>query len=149
MKLLIDNALPPKLAELLVAGGFDAVHVRRYGMQAAADEQILARALVEDRVVVSADSDFGTILATQRADRPSFILFREPGLVVAEDFFNVLHHRLIHSETGPGERVRRSISQSTPGRSQASLRRVALFTKAKRYPLPLPGNLFNSATSSV
>ena len=52
MKFLIDNALPPRLANLLVAAGHDAVHVREYRMHAATDEEILARALQEDRVVV-------------------------------------------------------------------------------------------------
>jgi len=61
-----------------MTAGYDAVHVGAYGMHAASDEEILARALQEDRVVVSADSDFGVILATQEASRPSFVLFREP-----------------------------------------------------------------------
>lgn len=90
MRFLIDNALPSRLADLLVAAGHDAVHVRAYGMHASKDEEILARAFDEDRIVVSADSDFGTILAAQEAERPSFILFREPNLLVARDYINVL-----------------------------------------------------------
>ena len=90
MRFLIDNALPPLVAELLVAAGQDAVHVRSYNMQAASDESILARALAEDRVVVSADTDFATILANQQADRPSFILFRDPNLLVASDYIGML-----------------------------------------------------------
>ena len=78
LKFLIDNALPPQLAELLANAGYDAVHVLAYGMQAAKDEQIVARAVEEDRIIVSADSDFGAIIAAQEAARPSFILFREP-----------------------------------------------------------------------
>ena len=49
-----------------------------------------AKGRIEDRIVVSADSDFGTILATQGAARPSFILFREPTLLVARDYINAL-----------------------------------------------------------
>ncbi len=90
MRFLIDNALPPKLAELLIAAGHDAVHVRTYGMQANTDDVILARALAENRVVVSADTDFGAILANQEANRPSFILFRDPNLLVASDFASML-----------------------------------------------------------
>lgn len=59
-------------------------------MQAATDERIVARARDEDRIIVSADSDFSTILASQDAERPSFILFREPDLIVAQDYFNKL-----------------------------------------------------------
>lgn len=90
MNFLIDNALPPRLASLLLAAGYDAVHVRAYGMHAASDGEILARALQEDRIVVSADSDFGVILAAQEATRPSFILFRDTNLMVADDYANVL-----------------------------------------------------------
>ena len=90
MRFLIDNALPPLLAELLVRAGQDAVHVRTYGMQAASDDLILERALAEDRIVVSADTDFGAILANQEANRPSFILFRDPNLLTASDYAAVL-----------------------------------------------------------
>ncbi len=90
MRFLIDNALPPRLAELLLAAGHDAVHVRAYGMHAAKDEDILKRAREEDRIIVSADSDFGTILASQEAAQPSFILFRNTNLLVAEDYTGAL-----------------------------------------------------------
>jgi predicted nuclease of predicted toxin-antitoxin system len=59
-------------------------------MQAAPDDEILARALREGRIVVSADSDFGTLLAMQEASLPSFILFREPNLLAARDYLDLL-----------------------------------------------------------
>ena len=90
MKFLIDNALPPRLAHLLVAAGHDAVHVGAYGMHATSDQEILARAFHEARIVVSADTDFGVILATQEASHPSFVLFRDPNLLVAHDYANML-----------------------------------------------------------
>jgi predicted nuclease of predicted toxin-antitoxin system len=90
LRFLIDNALPPRLAALLLQNGHDAVHVRTYGMHASKDEAILARALQEDRIVVSADSDFGTLLAMQDAAQPSFILFRETNLLAARDYLELL-----------------------------------------------------------
>jgi hypothetical protein len=37
----------------------------------------------EDWIVVSAETDFGLILAAQKADHPSLVLVREPNLLVA------------------------------------------------------------------
>ncbi len=76
MNFLVDNAQAAEVADLLCQAGHDAVQVPDQGLAAADDTVIFERAALEDRVVVSADTDFGTLLALHRQQKPSVILFR-------------------------------------------------------------------------
>ena len=63
MRFLVDENLSPRLADLLTACGHDAVHVRDLGLHGGSDADVMDQAVASDRVIVSADTDFGALLA--------------------------------------------------------------------------------------
>jgi len=76
MKFLVDMPLSPKLAEWLKEFGHDAVHAHWIGMDRASDEELLERARIEGRIVVTADLDLPKLVALSGEEGPPIILFR-------------------------------------------------------------------------
>lgn len=77
MRFVVDANLSPRVAGYLRDGGHDAVHVAEVGLLSATDQVIMDWTREDRRVVVSNDTDFGTLLAQQGASGPSFVLFRQ------------------------------------------------------------------------
>lgn len=80
MKLLLDQGLPESTATLLRQAGIDTVHVREIGYMTAEDSDILKRAQIEGRCIVTFDADFHTLLALSGNSTPSAIRIRIEGL---------------------------------------------------------------------
>lgn len=76
MRLLLDANLAPRVADQLRDAGFDALHVVDLGLQIAPDATIFDRAVAEHLTVVTADSDFGMLLALRRSTSPSVVHLR-------------------------------------------------------------------------
>lgn len=77
MRFLVDENLSPRIAELLSEAGHDAAHVREAGAAGSSDSEVMRIAQAQDRVVISADTDFGALIAQAKAMKPSVVLVRE------------------------------------------------------------------------
>lgn len=94
MKFLIDQNRSPRLAELLRGDGHDAVHTLELGLERAADDELIELAALQDRVIVSGDTDFGALLALRDRRSPSVVLFRSRTTITADDQFALIRDHL-------------------------------------------------------
>lgn len=76
MKLLIDESLSARVTALLVAAGYDAIHVGNLDLLGAPDTDVMAAARRDRRCVISGDTDFGELLAVGNYAEPSVVLLR-------------------------------------------------------------------------
>lgn len=76
MRFLVDECLTPRVAELLTQAGHEAVHLGTVGLLGRPDEEVMEFARQHAQVVVSADTDFGELLALGGSAMPSVILLR-------------------------------------------------------------------------
>jgi predicted nuclease of predicted toxin-antitoxin system len=76
VRLLVDANLSPNVAAQLRTACFDASHVADHALASATDEAIAAFAAEHDYAILSADSDFATLLAMNGNRAPSLLLLR-------------------------------------------------------------------------
>jgi predicted nuclease of predicted toxin-antitoxin system len=76
VKLLLDANLSPEVGRRLKGAGHDAIHVADIGLLNATDPEILQAAAKEERILLTADSDFGALLALGSMASPSVLLLR-------------------------------------------------------------------------
>ena len=75
MMFLADMGISMATAEIRRQVGEDVRHLREELLHRMPDEQILAKAAQEHRVVLTFDLDFGELLAASGGTLPSVILF--------------------------------------------------------------------------
>ncbi|MHB1100575.1 MAG: DUF5615 family PIN-like protein [Burkholderiales bacterium] len=80
IRILLDQGLPRLAASILRESGWDVVHVGEVNLGAATDAEILEYARVDNRVCVTLDADFHTLLMLGGKSRPSTIRIRVEGL---------------------------------------------------------------------
>lgn len=121
MRLLIDQNLATRVAVLLRDAGHDAVHVSERGMSRADDDQVLALAVAEERVLVSEDTDFGALLARSRSPLPSLVLLRSADRLTTQARAELLIATIgrVEAELGTGAIV-------VVGRSRVRIRPLPL-----------------------
>jgi len=85
MKVLVDMNLSPDWARFLAEAGFEAVHWSNVGSKSATDSELMQWAAENDHVILTADLDFGAILAATHGIKPSVVQVRSdllsPGAV--------------------------------------------------------------------
>ncbi|MEK7446253.1 MAG: DUF5615 family PIN-like protein [candidate division NC10 bacterium] len=59
-----------RVVDWLRRAGHDAAHLREEGLQRAPDDAIFAKAIREDRIVLTLDLDFGDLQPSRAARRP-------------------------------------------------------------------------------
>jgi predicted nuclease of predicted toxin-antitoxin system len=81
VKLLLDENLSPAAAVALFADGIDACHVRDRGILGAPDHEVLERAFLEDRILVTSNVDDFVKLAHAREIHAGIVLIERSGLL--------------------------------------------------------------------
>jgi predicted nuclease of predicted toxin-antitoxin system len=103
VKFLADMGISLFTVAWLRSSGYDAIHLRDEGLQRLPDSKILIKARQEERVLLTMDLDFGMLLAVNKDQFPSVILFRlsdERSAVVTERLQPVLAQCAEVLETG-------------------------------------------------
>jgi predicted nuclease of predicted toxin-antitoxin system len=76
MRFLADMGVDSRVVSWPRGQGHDAKHLREEGLHRMPDGGIFAKALAEDRVVLTFDLDFAEIAALSRGAKASVVVFR-------------------------------------------------------------------------
>ena len=76
MRFLADMGISPGIVLWLRVNEHDAVHLHEEGLGRLPDIEILEKARIENRIVLTHDLDFGELMAFSHQNQPSVIIFR-------------------------------------------------------------------------
>ena len=95
MRFLLDQSAEARIAAFLAAHGHDATRVGRDYPPGIPDEQVLAIARREQRVLITNDKDFGELVHRSRLPHAGVILFRFPLDATAQQKIAALERLLV------------------------------------------------------
>ncbi len=75
-KFLADMGISYSTVNWLKENNFDVKHLRDEKLLTLPDDQIIIKAKIEGRIILTCDLDFGDLLAASKDSFPSVILFR-------------------------------------------------------------------------
>lgn len=81
VKLLLDENISPAAARAVAPDGVDAYHVRDRGLEGATDHELLERAYVEDRILVTLNVGDFEALVRARDLHAGVVLIERAGLL--------------------------------------------------------------------
>jgi len=80
MRFIADMGISPKVVDALCKDGHDAIHLWDEGLGQLPDSVILAKAREDGRILLTADLDFGQLMAGSSETLPSIVPFRLPSM---------------------------------------------------------------------
>ena len=76
LRFLLDMGISSRIAPWLKNQGHEAIHLNDENLFQLPDKAILEKAVREDRIILTADMDFGQLLALNKSQQASVIQFR-------------------------------------------------------------------------
>lgn len=110
MRFLLDEMMDPRIADEIVAAGHDVAEVR-LGFADSADIDVAAMALADERIVITADRDFGDLVFRDGQRMRGIIYMRMAGRPYEERA-----KRILMAITQFGDRLASSIVVVEPGK---------------------------------
>ena len=90
MRFLLDESAEARIAAFLTERGHDATRIGRDYPAGLSDEQVLALARAEQRILIANDKDFGELVVRRGRPHAGVVLFRFPLDATAQEKIRAL-----------------------------------------------------------